>query len=198
MKLPRWLRKLLYGQSSVIYKFQIPDPERPIPPEERKLGPSGVLIPFEPEPLDESKILGCRIEEISTIVGTYGMGGPGFFGLRFGEEWLVISIWGAASWILVDGRIVIDSYAEEYNRPTAWIREGVNELKPHLLGSTVLSIFVEKHRAEIRFSNGSVLEIDPGSERRPIFQGNGKSRRFLPKDDLRQAVFLAPTIWLWV
>ncbi len=41
--------------------------------------------------------------------GSYGMGGPGFFGLElsagaaFPKEWLVLTLWGATDWLLLDG-----------------------------------------------------------------------------------------------
>lgn len=44
------------------------------------------------------------------MLGSYGMGGPGFFGLNlapagsFPQEWLVLTIWSACSWLLLDGK----------------------------------------------------------------------------------------------
>jgi hypothetical protein len=184
--------------SHVITKFNIPDPTRPIPIEERRLGPSGELIPFAPIPLDSNTIIGCTIDEVSTCVGTYGMGGPGFFGLRLGSDWLVISIWGAAEWILVDDRLIGDLRHDKYGRPLPWKHSQNDALTPHLVGTKISSIRIDKHSLEMRFANDSVLMIDENSSRRPILEGNKKPREFTEGDDLRRAVFLSPTDEIWV
>jgi hypothetical protein len=193
-----WFLRYARRNSSVRYKFQIPDPEQPIPLEEQKLGPSGVLMPFKPTPLDFKALLDRPVDEVTTIVGTYGMGGPGFFGLRLGEEWLVISIWGASDWILVDGRLVRDSYYERNGRDTPWIHEQENGLMPYLIGATITMLEIQKHNLTICFSNGAVLEIDDTPERRFIHEGSKQSRKFRWADDLRDAVFLSPTAEIWV
>lgn len=60
--------------------------------------------------LSEARVVGRRVLQWSSHRGTYGMGGPGFFGLELEakddhpQEWLVLTIWGAASWLLLDGR----------------------------------------------------------------------------------------------
>ncbi|WP_217356575.1 hypothetical protein [Ruegeria atlantica] len=48
------------------------------------------------------------------------------------------------------------------------------------------------------FDNGMALKIDQSAEKRPISNGSKKPREFLPDDDLRRSVFLAPTSELWV
>ena len=84
------------ADSSLIRGYEIPDPTKPIPEEDRGMvGPSGELIPFEPILLEASDVVGRTVDEIVPHVGTYGMGGPGFFGIRLGNEWLTIAIWGA-------------------------------------------------------------------------------------------------------
>lgn len=193
-----WFLRYARRHSSVRYKFQIPDPEQPIPLEEQKLGPSGVLMPFKPTLLDFKALQDRPVDEVETIVGTYGMGGPGFFGLRFGEEWLVISIWGASDWILVDGRLVRDHFYERDGRSTPWIHKKDDRLTPYLLGTTITILEIQKHRLTICFSNGAVLEIDDTPERRPIFEGAKQPRMFRRTDDLRDAVFLSPTAEIWV
>ena len=79
----------------VIYDYEIPHRDQPIPANERGLGPCGRLQPFAPPPISAEQVIGRTVEEICPYVGTYGMGGPGFFGLRLGSEWLVIAVSGA-------------------------------------------------------------------------------------------------------
>ncbi len=184
------------NMAHIIYAFKIPDPERPLP------GPHGLgstceLIPFVPKPIRAEDVIGRRVDEVKTIVGTYGMGGPGFFGLRLGSEWLVLSLWGASEWIHVDNRLVTDSYGPMAGRPLPWIHD-IDELTPRLVGTDIASFQVARHSLRITFSNGAVLEVEESADRRPILQGSKQPRAFSPEDDLTRAVFLAPTAKLWV
>jgi len=59
-----------------------------------------------------NNILNRVILEWSSHLGSYGMGGPGFVGFRLdgnesrSTEWLVLTLWGADSWLLLDDRWV--------------------------------------------------------------------------------------------
>ncbi len=181
----------------VIYKFEIPDPTRPIAGEQG-LGPSGELMPFVPAPLRPEDVIGRSVAEVCTFVGTYGMGGPGFFGLRLGDEWLVVSIWGASEWMHVNGRLVQDHFGPQYGRRDAWISEDRDDLSPRLVGSAINGMDIREHSFEVLFSNGDVLRIEEAHEGRPILEGSKEPRAFAAEDDLRRAVFLSPTAELWV
>jgi hypothetical protein len=126
------------------------------------------------------------------------MGGPGFLGLRLGHEWLVVALWGAAEWTHVNGRLVQDVFSAKYGRPPAWIHDGVDELSPRLVGATVSSLRVLQHSLEIVFSTGDLLRIEETPDKRPILEGSKEPRAFSDEDDLRRAVFLAPTAEIWV
>lgn len=139
-----------------------------------------------------------KIDKVLTYVGTYGMGGPGFFGLRLGEEWLVIAIWGAGEWIRIDGEFVEDHFFETSERPKPWISDGEDRLSSKLVGAEISSLKIHRYSMKIGFSNGMSLTIDEAPEDRPILEGSKEGRRFLEADDLRQAVFLAPTAEIWV
>ncbi len=185
--------------SSLRYDFQIPDPSRPIPEGERGLvGPSGHLIPFVPQELLPKDVIGRQVDEVTPYVGTYGMGGPGFFGLKLGKEWLVFAIWGAGDWIWVNDIFVEDPYLEKYERPEPWLHDGTDTLSSKLVGTEISSIEIHRHSMAMSFSNGMSLAIDEAPESRPIFEGNKRYREFLEDDDLRKAVFLAPTTELWI
>ncbi|MDD3473381.1 MAG: hypothetical protein PHS86_11405 [Syntrophaceae bacterium] len=55
-------------------------------------------------------VQGRRILMWSSYCGTYGMGGPGFLGFLLseteerGEEWLILTLWAADEWCIVDGK----------------------------------------------------------------------------------------------
>lgn len=74
---------------------------------------------------DLSRVIGRTIDNASPYLGSYGMGGPGFIGWHlkankmWGQEWLVLTMWGAAEWLLVNGRVLdcypFDGWPEKYN-----------------------------------------------------------------------------------
>lgn len=190
------------GMPNIVDKYEIPDPALLSPDAQRGMRPSAPLIAFHPLPISASDVLGKVVQEVSDCVGTYGMGGPGFFGLRLGREWLVVAVRGAAEWMTARGRNVGDSFHDNYGRPRPWladwISENPDELSPHLLGGTISSIAVEKHSMKIELDNGFDLTIAEAPDDRPIFEGSKEARRFTTSDDLRRAVFLAPTTEIWV
>lgn len=186
------------ADSSLIRGYEIPDPQRPILERDRKLGPSAELIPFQPERLHASNVVGRKVDEIRTHLGTYGMGGPGFFGIRLGQEWLTIAIWGAGEWITVDGLLIQDIFFERFNRPEPWISKTGDRLSEVLLGTTITAIEVQPRSLAISFSNGMTMSIKEDASKRPIFEGTKQPRRFVEGDDLRDVVFLSPTAEIWI
>src|SRR5215471_367815 len=188
----------------VIYDYEIPV-DRPLPKSERGLRPSGRLRPFAPPPISAEEVIGRTVGKICPYVGTYGMGGAGFFGLRLGSEWLVIAVCGAGEWMVSQGRCVEDSFHDNYGRPRPWIADWLadesDELSAQLIGQRVRSIDVRRHSLRIVFKNEVDLTIEETSDHRPLFEGidgTKKPRQFTDDDDLRRAVFLAPTIEIWV
>lgn len=184
---------------TLIYEYMIPDPNRPIRESERRpLSPSGALIPFTPDRLINEGVIGRRIDELSTHVGTYGMGGPGFFGLRLGAEWLVIALWGAADWILVEGRLITDSFYDTNRRPKPWITNDEDDLSEQIVGQAIASIEIKRHSLMISLTNGLDMIIEEAADNRPLFEGSKEPRAFRAPDDLHRAVFLSPTNEIWV
>lgn len=189
---------------SIYYKYQIPDKTRPIPKNQRGwVGPSGELIDFEPNPVAFEDVAGRTIKEFSPSLGTYGMGGPGFLGLKLGQEWLVIAISGAGEWMTSKGRNVEDSFHDKYNRPTPWLAdwlpgEAADELSKNLVETKISSLQVLPKSLRIDFSNGYDLTVLEEHSSRPILEGSKEPREFKSDDDLRKAVFLSPTNEIWV
>jgi hypothetical protein len=183
--------------TSLRYKFKIPDTSKPLPGDVPPWGPTCELVEFKPPSLTSDKVVGRTVDEICTCVGTYGMGGPGFFGLRLGDEWLVIAVWSAASWVQVDARIVQDVFWEKNRWPRPWITQHCNELAGVLIGQAIASFEVTKHSLTVGIG-GRTLAITESPKSRPIHEGSKKPRSFAWADDLRRAVFLSPTAEIWV
>lgn len=183
--------------SSLRYKFKIPDPARPLSGEPPPWGPFYELVDFHPAPLAAEDVVGRTVREICPYAGTYGMGGPGFFGVRLDEQWLIIAIWGAASWIAVDGRIVQDMFWQKNGWPRPWMTDQGDELTPVIVGQSISSFEVAKHSLTLVIGQRT-LTISESSDGRPILEGNKCARLFEKSDDLRRAVFLSPTAEVWV
>lgn len=183
--------------SSLRYEFKIPDPSKPLEGECPPWGPFYELVDFSPRVLTSDRVKGRCVDEVCTTIGTYGMGGPGFFGLRLGNEWLVFSIWGADSWIEIDGRIVQDCFWEEGNMPRPWISDSGDELSEKIIGQEVRNVSIDKHSLEIAIGDIN-LTISEEPNRRPLHGGSKEPRKFEVDEDLRNAVFLSPTKELWV
>jgi hypothetical protein len=182
----------------LVTTFQIPAGQ-PIPDEEQDcFGPSAELVDFKPEPVSQNDLIGRRVDEITPNAGTYGMGGPGFFGIRFGEQWLIISIWGAGEWLHLGGRRLMDIHHEQQGSSVPWISSKGDELTPLLVGRVITSFSITKTTLELGFGDDVFLRIEEDSASRPIFQGTKQKRALQETDDLRRAVFLSPTPELWV
>jgi len=168
-----------------------------------KREPSSALRDFHPEPLRPETLIGKNALTWSTRCGTYGMGGPGFFGLKLKEKWLIIALWGAEDWIELDGQILADYFPD----PTDALRDdeyetikmrGRDIVTSKLVGSPIVECAINKHSLKIRFENGSILTIEESLESRKAFPGTNKPRKLTSADDLRKGVFLSPTNVLWV
>ena len=180
-------------------EFEIPDPTLPsLDPEVAGMGPSADLIPFHPAPLKLADVAGRRNDRVSDTVGAYGMGGPGFFGLCLGDDWLVIAIWGAGDWIRVDGRLVSDPFHTTTGRSLPWIDDDRDRLSERLAGAKIATLNVCKRSMRMRFSDGLELVVDCVQGACPPNSRGWAPRTFLETDDLRRAVFLAPTEEIWV
>jgi hypothetical protein len=190
---------MVRAMATLSYRFEIPDLARPIPEAERgAAGPSAHLIPFDPEPLDPPEVIGRRIDDVTTSAGTYGMGGPGFFALLLGKDWLVIALWGAASWMTCEGRLIEDLFRDTANRPKPWLASGIDDFQTHIVGRTIDRIDIAPRSLRITLSGGADLTLSSDPAARPAFAGNGQPRVLGPGDDLRAAVFLSPTTELWM
>lgn len=184
--------------SFLCYDLKIPDITRPLGPEfATGLGPKHELISLVPVPLTLDILAGKPVEEISTELGSYGMGGEGFFRLRLGQDWFVIALSGAAAWLRFDGLLVEDWFYERHGRPKPWIDDEGDRLSPQILGAQIVRVDVHPHSLHLGFDNGSQLSLDTTMEL-PVFEGTKAPRRLLQEDDLNHALFLAPSREIWV
>jgi hypothetical protein len=180
------------------YRFQIYHPD--FPPSQ-DLSSGDILIPFVPGPFAPSAVIGKVARELTVAAGTYGMGGPGFVGLDLADCWLIIAIWGAGSFFLLDGRFLTDMDWQEADRPPPWSIEPYSTFRHLLTGCRLEAAEVTAKSIAFRFDGDRTLGMStdlslgglPDSLSKLISDPTKD-----PLDDLRDVVFLAPTSVLWI
>ncbi len=136
----------------------------------------GKLVDFHPQPLDADKLIGRTVLEISDHVGSYGMGGPGFFGLRFDKEWLVVAIWGADEWITAEGQ-----------------RMKTHVLSKRIVGQAIATVDLAQEFLVLKFEDGFDLTVENPPSVRTHVSATGYLRVSSRINDLREGVFFSPT-----
>ncbi|OWR32319.1 hypothetical protein CDO73_01545 [Saccharibacillus sp. O23] len=155
--------------------------------------PEETLILNRPQTLlelDIQTLKGKQILGYSTHLGTYGMGGPGFFGLlidRDGEpEYLVYAVWSSDQYTMMDHRVIgchIRHNATHRPWISRWTGESEenqwDELTDRLIGSTISEVSLSEARFDIEIMNKGQthkLTFYRYSEELPP-QGNGEPRK---------------------
>lgn len=157
------------------------------PTSEEDVGPFQPINPvtFIPEPLLPMQVIGKEIIDFTCNGGSYGMGGPGFFGLELeNSRWLMVALWGAADWLELGVRSL-----SKYDK---------KELESLLVRQKITDIRVERNSMEIVLSNQQKLILDKDPLTRSRLLGNGGLRKFKDHENLQEAVFVSPTPLLWV
>ena len=146
-------------------------------------------------------IINRRIVGWKPYYGTYGMGGPGFFGLELDAtiHWpttdhLVLTLWGAAGWLLLDDEW-IEVHPNQYaTRRPFYSNFGPklrwDEVTPRLVGGTI-----EKFELGRTFSRLTartqdaihVLELPEDTSRLSLSGGTLQPRKWNPNDNIADA-----------
>lgn len=150
--------------------------------------------------LGEARIVGRDVLAWSAHLGSYGMGGYGFFGLRLAQtddfpvEWLILTLFGAGDWLLLDD-LWISAAPMQWatQRPlTAYFgMDGQwDELSPLLIGARLVEAAVADTNSQFTLQQGAIshrLEVPADAEHLPYFVGTGQPRRWNPRESLRDA-----------
>lgn len=115
-------------------------------------------VPLNIEQFGIEKFNGSKVVDFSNACGTYGMGGPGFFGLKlhgeYGTRWLIYCIWFASEHILYDDRILEchPNYSEKYNPVVSFDnhKSDFDALKEQLVNMTVEEVLLSKDSFEVK------------------------------------------------
>ena len=122
-------------------------------------------------------------------IGTYGMGGPGFIGIRFKKEHkgvsqLVLTLWHAASWITRDGVNFDSLIKKNWDNRRGFEKENSGKLKYFTVQDKSCSFKIGKHKF--------VLDKDP--KKRPTLNISQKLKKLKKNDSLFDAWVVCPDI----
>ena len=110
------------------------------------------------------RVLNRRVTAASCHLGTYGMGGAGLVGVGLdgdSEEFLVLCVWGAASWLHWDGKIIDDNntFGKNWGKPSA-TQQGHKKFEEEIAGTTLLAFELEDTHCQLVFDSHT-LAFDP-------------------------------------
>jgi hypothetical protein len=202
--------------------IELPYRRLPFQPRPRK---GETIIAGRPQTLAErgsSFPIGARVVGFHSHLGTYGMGGPGFFGLLLaprGEveerEYLVAAVWGAEEYLLLDER-VIGCHPNYYASYRPWTRDqpgggdakegeeegGADELEAVLVGATIVAAAIEDDRLRLSLVQSGtehVLEFVKQDPRQPpLSHGQPRKAAFTAGPIADFVVFQPERAWLLV
>lgn len=164
-------------------------------------------------------VVGRIVTDWSSSCGTYGMGGPGFFGLHFEDgEWLILCLWNAASWLEVEHPPAVRRMVEaQHSTPQAAAGlldqlSGRDDLSPLLglprrsetaepAGRRISAFNFSGHQGTLTFAptdtipHETSLLIAAEPERRSLW-ATGAPRAFAPEDDLANGWIIATQPWV--
>lgn len=161
--------------------------------------------------LGAERLLNRRIVEWSSSVGSYGMGGPGFFGLclaaygHYPAEWLALTLWGAGNWLLLDGQWVEAHPNQYYVQRPLYSNFGGDEdwddLSGRLVGSTIAEAAIEQNRSFFLLHKRDAnhkLEIPEDTTRLPRYGGTFSLHIWHPYESQLDAWVISESGQLWV
>ncbi|MEO5952481.1 MAG: hypothetical protein ABIQ44_08470 [Chloroflexia bacterium] len=150
--------------------------------------------------VDITRIIGRWVREWSPTLGSYGMGGPGFFGLRlaenadFPEEWLVLRLWGACNWLTLDGQWVEAPPNQYHIQEPLYSNYGDDEdwdhMKERVVGAQITNAQIEHDYSKIVLTLGLekyTLEIPKDASCLSNYGGTMEPHEWNPAEDQRDA-----------
>lgn len=157
------------------------------------------VIIKRPKTLSEtgySSIVGKIITDFWDSCGSYGMGGPGFFGLvlkdkiatetkQFDENVLVFAAWGAKQYTLIDRRVVgcHPGYYDDFHPWFSfWSDEDIpnwDDLTPVLVGSRIGGVELSDDHCTIEIKKDDARHVIEFLKNDPALppMGNGEARK---------------------
>ncbi len=157
------------------------------------------LADIDATAFQDAKVLG-----VCSHLGSYGMGGPGFVGLKLklpsGRRiWVVFTIWGAAGWLTVGDDLLSDGYSPSDQQQLANARRF--RLLSEFVGSTLKGVRLQQDIAELTFSGAAGplhLCLRGDSSSLPVHSGSKQPKVLAASQDVRDAVIVSRRASLWL
>lgn len=154
-------------------------------------------VPLNIEEFGAENFNGSRVADVCTCCGTYGMGGPGFFGLKlqgdYGTRWLTYCIWSAGEHILFDD-VVLEchpKFSEQYKPVISFddYESSLRALKDQLTEMVIQEILVSKDAFEIKLTDSEsethFIQSYKFSDKFPEQGGTGKKRNSFETGEMK-------------
>lgn len=145
--------------------------------------------------------LQCKIVTTSGSLGSYGMGGPGFFGLQCRKNrknfWIIFTLRGAEGWLTLDARLIASSLSEAEKKTYA--KQG-NISMETVHGGTVESVDYLPSSIQIKIKKEDamhVLELRRDGKTVPPWRGSGDKKKFRDTELLEDALVVSRRANLW-
>lgn len=145
------------------------------------------------------RLIGRNIRGWSPYFGSYGMGGPGFLELVLDStddlpiEHLVLTLWDAGGWVLLNGRWVTAHPAHYViQRPlfSNYPAQSWDEMSSYLVGSQLVKAEISGDHSSMSIQRGDsfhCLEVPADKSRLPPFGGSGSRRELLGHESILHA-----------
>lgn len=165
-------------------------------------GSNGKRIPLLIKKGGSNRVIGRKIIETSRYLGSYGMGGAGFLGFklekknRYPEEWVVLTLWGATEWLLLDGKW-LDCSVEYFDKDKCFFKKSIEDYSARdslldILVGNVITEFVIKSKSFKMKIGSFILELPSDLSKLPP-HGNGDSRKWCRGEKMENGFIISNT-----
>ena len=148
---------------------------------------------------NEFGFVGQRVATSSVALGSYGMGGPGFFGLRFESGWVVYRLWAADGWLTLNGKLIAESLLPNERPQDDPSRiASINTLNGAVLESVDCAL--DSYDLIFRKEDYKVrLSLRRDGRHVPVWRGTGCAKVFADHERLEDAIIISRVgrLWLW-
>lgn len=153
---------------------------------------------------DISAFRGATVTHTCAHLGSYGMGGPGYVGLKLRLNhdrsiWVVFTVWAAAGWLTIGDDLVAEGYSPDEQRKLS----ETHKFSPLsvLVGLPLTDIQLEHELAEFTFNGATgslALRLRRDSSSLPVHRGSRQRKILAPSQDVRDAVIISKNGTLWL
>jgi hypothetical protein len=149
------------------------------------------------------RLIGGRVVGVDCSLGSYGMAGPGFVGIKVKSKevrtWMVVRLWGAAGWFRLGGKLISDglSPTESQEIPA---EEQVSLMS--LRGLTFAEYKADNDSLVLGFKDDTGL-LRPLTLRHDgrdvgVWRGNGERKTLAAEESLDDVVLVSKRGRIWL